>query len=886
MSNTRTIINERTGFEVYLEGIEVPFTSISIREIEGAFPTATLQFPASSAVLRVLPATIVQIFGPDPKSNEKIVLFEGEITTVGYLKNQGTRTVTFNASSLLNQWNSVTARPVDSMVTSQWSSALGEYNVEYRNSTNKETENETPKTNEQVSKQTQEGEEPYSSEVYEFLGDTLKNLKLTSFSDFADEVSGLFEDEKINAGDLYNFINFFIRKFEIYDLFYGLNANSFNLPESIYTSPNVGKIKPFKLKATIENFFKITTRGFKERNASTLILMQAVREFLRVFHYNMVSPSSFTASYQFQANHAEQNAPIRGYFIPNMDNSPPLKNNLVFPHQISSFNYSRDYLKEPTRTIGEVDSILQSGAFEQTKGLKTFTLRPELNLIPDGAKENFIGLTTEETYRGITPNVRNFSPFFVEVENELLRKDAKALTEDKKEEYYAQIKQPLNEITHNAHVQDRLANRGMSFNGVWNPYLMAGLPGAYIETDDGPSVTGTIAAVTHSISASGNAATTFTMRGVRLIYDLRDLNEGDFEQAINDFTLDPYLSINEALFDPKMYSFRNVGQTLYPYLRWGTFSKQNTIFKDYAEQGVAFEDSKDAINKIFDQENVVNTDDSVLDILRNEDGEIVNKILTDLTGETDKNLRNNTAYTRDIYEAIYRYKDIYKGLPDAGRMINKWTNVNTYRALLRKSDYLKSIGVDTTLSISNKSNYKDAINLFTGTKNTKLIKDAIKESQGETTQKIIEGEDRSKILTRAQSVADKVAALRTAVSVAESTLRNNNYKTTLTTLGVDAIEEQKDKWREQAIKALERRKKELEKLKEEEKALNKKLDTTIPPSSEPDFSLEFDNQVFKPYNLTRKTHIEIAFTKNIRAAIKAELRKNPGVGRNNLEIVE
>ena len=51
-------------FQCYLEGVEVPFTQIDLVEIEQGHPSAQLTFPAISGALRVLPSTIVQVFGP------------------------------------------------------------------------------------------------------------------------------------------------------------------------------------------------------------------------------------------------------------------------------------------------------------------------------------------------------------------------------------------------------------------------------------------------------------------------------------------------------------------------------------------------------------------------------------------------------------------------------------------------------------------------------------------------------------------------------------------------------------------------------------------------------------------------------------------------------
>lgn len=115
--NSKTIVNERTGFEVYLEGVKAPPASIRITENEGGFPSAQVSFPATSAMMRILPGTKVQIFGKDPLTDEQILIFEGEINSMGYNKSGSSRSVSFSCVSFMSRWSGVTARPLDSMAT-------------------------------------------------------------------------------------------------------------------------------------------------------------------------------------------------------------------------------------------------------------------------------------------------------------------------------------------------------------------------------------------------------------------------------------------------------------------------------------------------------------------------------------------------------------------------------------------------------------------------------------------------------------------------------------------------------------------------------------------------------------------------------------------------
>jgi len=122
----------RIHFECHLEGIDVPFTQIDIVEQEQGHPTAQITFPAISGALRVLPSTIVQIFGPadikeneGPKKKGLVLLFEGEVTGVAYQKAASGRMVTLQAESLLNQLETASVTPVDQLVPQKLGKLMG-----------------------------------------------------------------------------------------------------------------------------------------------------------------------------------------------------------------------------------------------------------------------------------------------------------------------------------------------------------------------------------------------------------------------------------------------------------------------------------------------------------------------------------------------------------------------------------------------------------------------------------------------------------------------------------------------------------------------------------------------------------------------------------------
>lgn len=102
MNNNNTTFDSFHSFELYLEGVKVPFlASFSITETLGNFPTAEIHLPSTSGIFKILPNTIVQIFGPDPVNKRPVLLFEGEIKSVSYQKNSEARYVSFMCGSFI-----------------------------------------------------------------------------------------------------------------------------------------------------------------------------------------------------------------------------------------------------------------------------------------------------------------------------------------------------------------------------------------------------------------------------------------------------------------------------------------------------------------------------------------------------------------------------------------------------------------------------------------------------------------------------------------------------------------------------------------------------------------------------------------------------------------
>lgn len=299
-TNNNVIINDRTGFEVYLEGIKAPtFSAMTIREIEGDFPSASISFPASSSILRILPGTIVQIFGPEPITSDKILVFEGEVHSVSYQKSSGSRFVNFSCTSLLSSWETVTTRPPDALITPKFRQALGEWDYRYLNLTEDNKEQNQQQAVSIFSAIAQARQERHSQEITGELKEALENFNITAVGEFKDTFAQLLNETRIEEGDIHFFLQFFLNKFELLDPFYGIQAGSYNFADSVLGLPNKGRMEPFKIKAIFENTFKLARNVKNPFQGGGLRLLVAIQELLETTHFSMISPSGYTLANNF-----------------------------------------------------------------------------------------------------------------------------------------------------------------------------------------------------------------------------------------------------------------------------------------------------------------------------------------------------------------------------------------------------------------------------------------------------------------------------------------------------------------------------------------------------------------------------------------------------------
>lgn len=731
------VVDKKTGFQVYLEGVSVPFSSVTITESEGNFPTAAILFPASSGALKILPATIVQVFGPiNNKLGEEYtgLLFEGEVTGITYQKNSGSRVASLLCNSLISRFYQATLRPLDGLMTNKLRYRLSgvpaptSLNDIKTTSYTEEAKKEKPISATFINKSQIMGGTTNNlmstirnrQKNTTMIDSQLENLVVLSRNVLPLQFISLMSKGVIRKGDFLPIIQFFIRYYEVFDPYFGVQSLSYSLAKSIMVFPNYGKVTTFLHQLVLQNLdIKLNLSA----NVS-LTLWEALKEFLRITYYTMVAPSAFTESKIFwgTAEDVKHYFPNRLYFLPSLDNAPPAKFNIIFPSQINSFSFQRDMASEATRVVGEMGMPFHT-SLAGVKGVNISAVIPQLEVSKDSKYKLHSALTIEETYRGISP-VYEVIDFMIAravdqhkdkaekagIKEELLSSKNFGEENEKSVTYTGGFGSSFEHLIAESYVAHRYGKRLLSISTNWCPFRMTGIPGVVLD-EEGPSIVGIVSSITTRISSEGTASSTLSLRNPRLVFD--DEYEGSFHGTINtdldnylinDFTNDGFLGVNRFLYDEDFYGFENLGYNLYTYFAVGRESSVTNPFTGYKNNIY-----KRFANNLTSNSWAKNTGDfSILSYLR------MGTTKTSYKAEVNSFLSDaDTAeirYGKLLYLAIQELKTKYFKSKNSGALqLNSFINYETWRAVISKENYFNLLGIYTFPGVND---CKDATQVF------------------------------------------------------------------------------------------------------------------------------------------------------------------------------
>lgn len=618
--------------ECYFEGIKVPIQSLQLAEQLGSPATAQIAMPAHSGALRLLPGTMVQIFGKveqnakvttsdtiglktvtDDKSiiRHKVLLFEGEITGQNYSKDSSNRAVSIAAQSLIHKWTQVYMHSADMMSDRMMFAALYVYQ-DWNDVPNDDIPIQYDEEGNVIKNATkinplEDGKHKYMRFQYNNEFKQLDGLEYFITQGLAGENA----DKEAHArGDFMPFFQDLIEHLEYLNLYYGLFAKTYRISDTIFTFPNVTIKESLDLLAKNSMIYQTPT-GMAEQ----ISLLDIVFQILSLMNYTMIMPAAPTYCvhpYQEQQKTPHNGlgdsneVPMRGFMLPDTKFSVPASCNVLFPDDVERFNFSRNMAGEPTRlfmglspTDVKVNSTTLNGIVGQyiVPGLQFFKSDEEREGDEPYASPYHLGFTPEETHRGVVPLRTNFQG----LEQAFLQSIYKAPGEKPAED--GEIAKTMSPETamgalaynsaHLTYYSARYGSRSCQFNTSWNPHRVVGLPGLYFDMDGSPSIMGVLSRVMTNIDAQGNATQSVTFDLARILYDMegldriqdivpsmvdgKDLTAKKLEQvdkevlayAASDADKIPWLP---AWYDKMWYGHDHIGRDVYSLIVAGTRS--------------------------------------------------------------------------------------------------------------------------------------------------------------------------------------------------------------------------------------------------------------------------------------------------------------------------
>ena len=703
----RPIDKDRTKFKLYLEGVLVPFTAARIQETEGAFPNMVVSVPATTTCLKILPGTVVQLSGPYELSRAKIrekgvkveefLLFEGEVVSMAYSKSGTGRALQLQCSSLLNRFSSARSYAADSLAPTMHKAA----NMIFVNAG-------APVGFPGNTNETKSGGDDTTSGV---KGDPDAVTDFTLNNRFGGIHYTVLQalESIFPTGDMQTLFQRILAHFDVTDYYWHILDLSYRIRGSILAFPNKQKEALAQVTTeALQQVLALIKSGPAERS-EIYSLWQIINGVLEQVRFQTITPAAPTGSRLLMgSSEAEMAEPTRMYITPDLDSAPPAMCNVFYPEHIINFSYNRTFFTEPTRSISYLDwnyskagAVGQYGVNYMIPDLKVFQqqwkpLDAEGNQGSDELLDYSAAYTPEESYQGARPVFTPIDGWMTSAANK----------------YYNQTERDPQQVSdpdssgpdwstamkHEAMKKWMLNKYGQSrtvtLQTTWNPGRMVGLPGLVIDPGF-PTMYGVVQDISTEINAGGSCSSSVTFRSVRAIYDedpdaFKHESEVDNPAATRVTDNEIFPTVHDFLYDPALYSFRQVGRDVYTYMTQGSAARQ------YEGDGVLRTMvGPDFWNVSQDQwdsmEEAPNFDQSILNFLRSE-GKDANPTALQLPNNDWGNANDDTEeelYSKYLYYAVYRLKAEYKVMVEkSNAQLGQYLVNKTYRNLTPFREYL------------------------------------------------------------------------------------------------------------------------------------------------------------------------------------------------------
>lgn len=598
--------------KLFLEGVEVDFNSITISESVMNTPVATVSFPASSSIPKVLPKTICEVYyledglkgvGAGEKTSEKnlegfgnyVQIFQGELSGYAMSSTVDKRSVDLTFNGFIQNFANTPIVPVDvnlptMLAKATYIIASGGASPDFNLETKTADISSLFSVLSQLLLKVGKGDKDYPRDTISkmfkpFFEEYIKNVYLKAFMD-------MFKFNK----------------------------------QIFYADPYASDSVIAKTMSSTSFKQSLTKQGTKLEGETPL----------DVFIFGILQEIGFHLQ-EFAAP-TYVNGDIRRIYIkPETVFFEPIKCNTVFNNDVNSLVYQRNIDLEPTRFIRQSNPYAVSGANQYTNLILSTIVPANVYVGQSLGKQvngnltntDLLGLTLEERLRGVLlkrgiPDSMENGYMLAAASSLGMQGDAKKIwetlgTDVTQTKDHAAKSGPTNvgdpkgtffntaiSQTYLVWQHERLANRAASVTTAYNPYRMIGFVGT-IMTNDYPTITGMLSSITSVISADGQATQNLNFTHCQL-FDLE-------ETSIYTTELDKELYEANPLPAPPWYAdytkhiddfYKDMTGRKGMSIRWGVDVKKSEETKSIVEPPDGFATVREALVNLYAQDKQLN----------------------------------------------------------------------------------------------------------------------------------------------------------------------------------------------------------------------------------------------------------------------------------------
>lgn len=299
-------------FKLYIEGEECPFESASISFGVSIIPTMTLQLVPYKILRNLGERTKVHFYFIDPVDGEERLLFDGEISGVGYTRNPTAQTLTYSVTHVSNYLNEILMSFFDI------SAYAATFPPVYTGTLGAEMEND------------------YSTYEYATLEKVFDTVSLGGLETFQKMFNKLFDEIfKVESGG--DGLSATLQ-------YYKDRTDEWKLDKRITTLPvATGKVDTvFTLKDFIasENLIAMLRNEVKKIDGFHSVFEILNGVFRQILYYPIILPSPYL--YESEQLQTILYKPQALFVL------PPICN-VIWPSMYTVFSYSRNFKSVPTR---------------------------------------------------------------------------------------------------------------------------------------------------------------------------------------------------------------------------------------------------------------------------------------------------------------------------------------------------------------------------------------------------------------------------------------------------------------------------------------------------------------------------------------------------------